>query len=65
MSKIVPHDDADDTSRGELRKPMDWANQPEQGGDQSMPNRGHANPDHDHARHEDLQPTRQPAPPHL
>lgn len=64
MSKIVPHDGADDTSRGELRKPLDWANQPEQGGDISPPNRGHANPLHDRARDEDLAP-RTPAPPHL
>jgi hypothetical protein len=65
MSKIVPHDDADDTSRGELRKPLDWANQPEQGGDISTPNAGHANPLNDHAGHDEMQPPRRPAPPHL
>lgn len=65
MSKIVPHEDEPaDTAHGELRKPLDWANQPEQGGDVSSPNPGHANPLNDRARHEELRP-RTPAPPHL
>lgn len=46
MSKIpprqLPHEE--DTGRGELRKPLDWTNQPGQGGDLTPPNPGHANP---------------------
>lgn len=66
MSKIVPNDaDAADTSRGELRKPLDWVNQPEQGGDLSSPNPGHANPMRHPADREPASASRRPAPPHL
>jgi hypothetical protein len=58
MSKISsrssPHEE--DTGRGELRKPLDWTDQPGQGADLAPPNPGHANPLNDRAVHEELDP---------
>lgn len=61
----TPHHErhAADTARGALRNPDDYTGQPEQGGDCTPPNPGHANPLNDHAMHAELQPPREPAPP--
>jgi hypothetical protein len=63
MSKIPPRQSPheEDTGRGELRKPLDWTNQPGQGADLSPPNPGHANPLNDRAMHEELDPGRREA----
>ncbi|MFC0676319.1 hypothetical protein ACFFGH_00460 [Lysobacter korlensis] len=63
MSKIPnrhPPGEAVDHERGELRKPLDYASQPEQGGDISIPNPGHVNPYTDQAAREDTAPGRKP-----
>jgi hypothetical protein len=60
MSKISPRQSPheEDTGRGELRKPLDWTNQPGQGADLAPPNPGHANPLNDRAAHEEPDPGR-------
>lgn len=66
MSKIPPRQPPheEDTGRGELRKPLDWTNQPGQGADLAPPNPGHVNPLNDRAVREEFDSERgEPDPP--